>query len=181
MNFNTSRRCKCPRAGEMLESWLLPSRSWTSSLRFPISFGSSVKKLLDKSRILSLRSRSSILLANATFEGRTRIGEVRQDSCHKGRALPKMQHFSAQMEGHWWESGDCNPAGLSWVSSKEAGPRETALLQVKTFHISAIFVNIGDGQTNLYIIILSPTVTLFTTYWNSYDNHPLVGGDLDLI
>ena len=27
MNFNTSRRCKFLRAGETLESWLMPSRS----------------------------------------------------------------------------------------------------------------------------------------------------------
>ena len=162
MNFNTSRRCKCPSAGERIESWLLPSRNWTSLLTFSISFGSSVKKLLDKSRILSLRSSSSILPASPTFEGRTRKGEVLQDSCHRGRALPMMQHFSAQMVGLWWESGDCNLAGLSLVSSKEAGPRrETALLQVKTLHMSEIFVNIHRKPANHQFVTKSDSDTVY--------------------
>ena len=50
---------------------------------------------------------------------------------------------------------------MSWVSSKEAGVRETALLQVVTLHISEICVNIEDGQnTN---ICFSATVTIFST------------------
>ena len=56
LNHKTWRHCKCPRAIGREVSWLLPSCSWTSSLRFPIASGSSVKKLLDKSRNLSLRN-----------------------------------------------------------------------------------------------------------------------------